>query len=150
MDNENDHSFSLENADVNEDLITLEELCERRNTLIQMKEEIIRKRNCQNQLPLQLDSIPTSENIFQQDTNQDVTQINTLTIVLSPAPIQNNNKLTPLELNVNVIEYNDGLDFSSDDSVGDPSYVALSDITNLKPLSPENLEWFPEREIEEQ
>lgn len=142
MENQENHSFTLENADVNDEVITLKDL--------KKNEEIIRKCNYQNQPPLQLDSIPSSDNILQQDQNQDITsEFITLTKALSLAPIQNDNKITPLELNVNVIEHNDGPDFSSDDSLADPSYVALSNITNLKPLSPENVEWFPEREIEE-
>ncbi|XP_046963625.1 uncharacterized protein LOC124542320 [Vanessa cardui] len=150
MENQDNHSFPFENADVADDVISLKDLLERRNILLKKKEEIIRKHNDHNQPPLQSDSKPSSDNILQQEQNHDITsEFNTFTTLLSTVPTQRENKITPLELNVNVVEHNDGLDFSSDDSVADPSYVALSDITNLKPLSPENMEWFPEREIEE-
>ncbi|CAG9570688.1 unnamed protein product [Danaus chrysippus] len=138
MENQDNHSFPFENADVADDVISLKDLLERRNILLKKKEEIIRKHNDHNQPPLQSDSKPSSDNILQQEQNHDITsEFNTFTTLLSTVPTQRENKITPLELNVNVVEHNDGLDFSSDDSVADPSYVALSDITNLKPLSPE-------------
>ncbi|CAH2095417.1 unnamed protein product [Euphydryas editha] len=41
------------------------------------------------------------------------------------------------------------LDFSSDDSVVDPNYVPLSQITNVQPVeSSDHIEWFPERDTE--
>lgn len=101
---------------------------------------------------MQIVSTPLSEELEQERKFENFTsEFATLTTVFDPVSTQDREGIvTPIEINVNVIEHhNDDSDFSSDDSVADPSFVALSDITNLRPLSPENMEWFPEREIEE-
>lgn len=47
----------------------------------------------------------------------------------------------------NIIETRSLSRFSSDDSVADPNYVPLGEITDVQPLSPSNIDWFPERDI---
>lgn len=143
-DQENVDCF-LENACIDDEVVTLKDLCERRNALLEKKKEILNKLNYKNQPALQIVTIPVSEEIEQEQEcrNENVTsEFTTLTTVFDPV-LQNEDDYiaTSTVLNDN--------DFSSDDSVADPSFVALSDITNLKPLSPDNMEWFPEREIEE-
>lgn len=125
-DEENDELF-LENADTSGDVVTLRDLCERRKILFQKKMEIVNKLTSGNQQQKKV-SVPLSDELQQIFPNQNCTsEFTTHTTILDPTL----------------------LDFSSDDSVTDPSFVTLSDITNLKPLSSENTEWFPEREIED-
>ncbi|KAJ8712479.1 hypothetical protein PYW07_005321 [Mythimna separata] len=151
MEDQDTDVFLLENADINSDVVTLKDLSERREILLEKKREILNKQTYQNETKSQTVPIPASFNPASQNQNL-TSEFTTLTTVLDPALTQNeDDRITyPIELNVNVIEHNnDGLDFPSDDSSADPSFVLLSDITNLKPLSPENVEWFPEREIEQ-
>lgn len=56
---------------------------------------------------------------------------------------------TPMvDLNIEIAQPNESFNFGSDDSVADPSYVPLSDITNVQPLDNLDVDWFPERNIE--
>ncbi|CAG4999271.1 unnamed protein product [Parnassius apollo] len=99
----------------------------------------------------ELVSVPLSGELEQEPPNQNLTsELTTLTTILDTTSTQNRDEnITSIDVNINIVVPNkNDLEFSSDDSVTDPSFVALSDITNLKPLSPANTEWFPEREIE--
>lgn len=45
-------------------------------------------------------------------------------------------------INIDIAQSNASLDFGSDDSVADLSYVPLSDITNVQPLDNLDVDWF--------
>lgn len=156
MEDEDNSEVFLKNADINDDVVTLRDLCERRNILLQKKKEILCKRYHKMKLisenqQQEIVSVPLSEKLEQEPDNHLTSEFTTLTTVLDPTSTQNKDNIeTPFEMNVNIEEHNKNvLEFSSDDLVADPSFVALSDITNLEPLSSENTEWFPEREIED-
>ncbi|CAK1584257.1 unnamed protein product, partial [Parnassius mnemosyne] len=146
----------LENVDINDDVVTLRDLFERRKILLRKKKEILNKQYYANKLAAEnqqqeLVSVPLSGELEQEPPNQNLTsELTTLTTILDTTSTQNRDEnITSIDVNINIVEPNkNDLEFSSDDSVTDPSFVALSDITNLKPLSPANTEWFPEREIE--
>ncbi|CAG4952236.1 unnamed protein product [Parnassius apollo] len=154
-DGENEELF-LENVDINDDVVTLRDLFERRKILLRKKKEILNKQYYANKLAAEnqqqeLVSVPLSGELEQEPPNQNLTsELTTLTTILDTTSTQNRDEnITSIDVNINIVEPNkNDLEFSSNDSVTDPSFVALSDITNLKPLSPANTEWFPEREIE--
>lgn len=157
MEDEENTEVFLKNADINDEVVTLRDLYERRKRLLQKKKEILYKRyhdiklTSENQQQ-KIVSVPLSEELEQEPVNHLTSEFTTLTTVLDPTSTQNRdyNIETPFAINDNIEEHNKNvIEFSSDDLVTDPSFVALSDITNLEPLSSENAEWFPEREIED-
>lgn len=75
-----------------------------------------------------------------QYENSTTAEFTTHKAIFNPVPTTPNEDVITLnEANLNVIDHHNNLDFSSDDSVADPSFVPHSDITNLRPLSPDNI-----------
>lgn len=163
---DNNNINILKDADISSGVLTLQELCERRKILLQKKRQILNKGKTPSQT-----IAPRAKELEQETQCESLTsEYTTLTTIPDPVTTANDdviipnvvyedlithvevyeNIITPIDANVLVMGHgNNNFDFSSDDSVADPTYVALSEITNLKPMSPYNIEWFPEREIEE-
>uniref|UniRef100_A0A2H1WLH6 SFRICE_019922 n=1 Tax=Spodoptera frugiperda TaxID=7108 RepID=A0A2H1WLH6_SPOFR len=155
---EDQENFILEDADINKNVVTLRELAERRKVLLQKKREILNRLNYQNQPVIQPVSTPLSENQnlppeIPMSDNENVplsenftSEFTTLTTILDPPDTMQSEYLsTPIDSN----DVAENLMTSDVDFMCDHSFVNLSDITNLKPLSPDSVEWFPEREMEE-
>ncbi|XP_045451108.1 uncharacterized protein LOC123660006 [Melitaea cinxia] len=149
---EDQENFILENADFNDNVVTLRELCERRKILLQKKKDILNICNYQNKAAIQPVTTPLSQN---QNLTPEIplsenltSEFTTLTTILDPPESMQNvdyNIPTSIKSNDVTENHNNDIDFTSHDNFFDN----LSDITNLKSLSPECTEWFPEREIEE-
>lgn len=156
---EDQENFILEDADINKNVVTLRELAERRKILLQKKREILNRFNYQNQPVIQPVSTHLSENqnlppMIPLSENQNLplsenltSEFTTLTTILDPPDTMQSEYLSTLIDSDDVAEnlMTNDVDFTSDD----PSFVNLSDITNLKPLTPDCVEWFPEREMKE-
>lgn len=149
---EDQENYFLENVDINENVVTLRELCERRKILLEKKRKILNKFNYQNQAVIQpvLTLFSKNQNLIPERLLSEnlTSEFTTLTTILDPPEsIQNEDYSSPTPIKSNNVaeNHNNNIDFTSDDNL----FVNLSDITNLKLLSPECVAWFPEREIEE-
>jgi hypothetical protein len=137
-----------ENVNINEKVVTLQDLYERRKILIEKRRQIF------NNQKEQISPIPKEvEKVSDRDDFMNVTsEFDTLPIVYGQEPITDTENISNpnhIEINVNIVPQSNDGDFSSDDSVADPSFVPLAEITNLQALSPDNIQWFPERDIME-
>ncbi|KAF9413697.1 hypothetical protein HW555_008143, partial [Spodoptera exigua] len=117
-----DESVVWKNADVSDNVVTIQELHNRRQALLKKRNHI-------------LDQMRADTNI-----ENSIADCDTLTTVLEPVPSTSG---------LPKVATDSVLDFSSDDSVLDPDYVPLSQITNVQPFeSLDHIEWFPERDTE--
>lgn len=133
-----DDSIVWKDADVSSNVMTLQELQSRR-------QDLLKKRNCiLNQMrmgkPLVFQKPIDQVSCTDTTTDKFIADCDTLTTNIELVPGSSG-----LPQNVN----KSPLNFSSDDSVVDPDYIPLSEITNVQPIqSSDNIEWFPERVTE--
>lgn len=131
-----DESVVWTHADVSNNVVTLQELQKRRQALVNKRDRNLDQRRGGNPLVIQ----NPVEQILYTDTNieNSIAHCDTLNRVIESVP-------TSSDLSKVVTE--SLLDFSSDDSVVDPDYVPLSQITNVQPIeSSHHIDWFPERD----
>ncbi|KAL4716245.1 hypothetical protein ACJJTC_004739 [Scirpophaga incertulas] len=142
----------LEGADINSNVLTLQELAERRKVLLAKKRVILDKLN-QNELQLETISTP-SKTLDLPYHNSDLTcEYTTLTTVIDPSFVDTSNIILAETDNI-IIETQSCIQIDNhnnplNDTATDSSFVPLSEITNIRPLSPGNIEWFPERDQDE-
>lgn len=138
-----------ENADINEKVVTLQDLYEKRKILLAKRNKIINNQEKQKFVQFPSPPIKEAEKISHDDIV--TSELDTLSIVYGQELIasKENNNPNNIDVDDDTVQQKNNGDFSSDDSVADPSFVPLSEITDLQPLSPDNTEWFPERDMEE-
>lgn len=139
----------LEDADISDDVPTLQQLKQRHQQLLMKKKQIL-----ENQRPNLIKSIPFVQPVCPTSLGDTVSTADFTTVgieshiyetVMDDASI---NATPTVDPNIGTALPNESFDFGSDDSVADPSYVPLSDITNVQPLDSLDVDWFPERNIE--
>ncbi|CAH2108473.1 unnamed protein product [Euphydryas editha] len=133
-----DEAIVWRNADVSSNVVTLQELQNHRQVLLNKRKQILDKKRAGNRLIFQ----KPIEHISCTATNieNSIADCDTLTTVLESVASSSG---LPEVVNESL------LDFSSDDSVVDPDYVPLSQIMNVQPIeSSDHIEWFPESDTE--
>lgn len=144
----------LEGACINDNVVTLRQLQQRRQDLLQKKKHILENMVSK---PTFTELAPLVQPVYPAAADDIVVSTATFTTIENDSnylETTTNDTIGPAldHGSVTIIESlsnENRISFGSDDSVADPSYVVpLSDITNVQPLDSFDVNWFPEREIE--
>ncbi|CAH0716450.1 unnamed protein product, partial [Brenthis ino] len=144
-------------------VVTLKDLQKRRQELLLKRQNILNKplsRNLSTILGSSQPKFPASPICVSSDIDYDIANCDTLTTIFQPIYPSISATVSPdvAEETVGcsndpVITYTDVteetvMDFSPDNSIADPDFVPLSDITNVEPMVSDDFDSFPEQNLE--
>lgn len=139
----------LEGADIDDNVTTLQKLKQRRQKLLLKKKQIL-----ENQRPDFIELTPVQPAVCSAPFGDTVSTADFTTVGIDSRydeTVMGNTttSATPtVNVNLDISLPDESFNFGSDDSVADPTYVPLLDITNVQPLDNLDIGWFPERAIE--